>query len=172
MHHTPSVNPATFRLWHYMSTQWRRMFGLNVSLVEPQLFVGGQFRASQWPLLYTLGIRAVLSLQAEYVDQFSGTPPVRTLRLHVPDFHAPLLEQLAEGVAFITAAYADNLPVLVHCHAGVGRAPSTAAAYLMAQRGMSLDAALAYLCTARPIITVNGIQRQRLEEWQTYLTTP
>lgn len=159
-------------LWHYMHTQWQRVFGLNVSMVDALLFVGGQFRDIQWPALYTLGVRVVLSLQAEYEDRFIGTPPIRTLRLLVPDFHAPSLEQLRAGVAFIAAAHAENLPVLVHCHAGVGRAPSTAAAYLMAHHGMSLTTAVAYIRAARPIIAVNGEQRQRLEEWDRYLQAP
>jgi protein-tyrosine phosphatase len=147
---------------------WRRFFGLNVSQIEPLLFVGGEFRAQQWPLLYKLGIRAVLSLQEEYSDQFIGPPPERTLRLPVTDHYAPTLEQLAEGVAFIAAAYADTLPILVHCHAGVGRAPLTAAAYLVQQRAMAPDAALVYLRAARPIVSLNQLQCCRLYEWANY----
>lgn len=165
--HASVLNKPGF--WRYVQTYWRRAFGLNVSMIDPLLFVGGQFRDLQWPALYTLGIRVVLSLQAEYEDRFAGPAPVRTLRLHVPDFHPPSLEQLAAGVQFIAAAHAEELPVLVHCHAGVGRAPSTAIAYLMAHRGMSLKAALRYVYTARPIIAVNGPQLQRLEEWEEYL---
>jgi protein-tyrosine phosphatase len=69
-------------------------------------------------------------------------------------------------VAFIAAAYADRLPVLVHCHAGVGRAPLTAAAYLVAHHGLESRAALAYLQAARPIVHVNGRQLHRLLEWE------
>ncbi|NTU82539.1 MAG: dual specificity protein phosphatase family protein, partial [Chloroflexales bacterium] len=110
-------------MFRYISAQWRRYFGLNVSPVEPLLFVGGQFRSEQWPLLRTLGVRAVLSLQAEREDVFAGMPPDMTLRLLVPDFTPPTLEQIAAGVAFIEQAHRADLPVLVHCHAGVGRAP-------------------------------------------------
>ena len=28
-------------IWLYMQTEWRRFFGLNVSLIDPLLFVGG-----------------------------------------------------------------------------------------------------------------------------------
>jgi protein-tyrosine phosphatase len=156
-------------LWRYAQTEWRRFFGLNVSPVNPRLFVGGQFRPEQWPALYALGIRAVLSLQAEYVDRFSGPPPERTLRLHVVDHTAPTLEQLAEGVAFVAAAHADELPVLVHCHAGIGRAPIPAAAYLMAHHGMGLESALQTIRYARPVIAPNPRQRQRLREWEQQL---
>ena len=151
--------------WHYLRTQWRRGFGLNVSQIDELLFVGGQFRAQQWPALHALGIRAVLSLQAEREDTFHGSPPDRVLRLLVPDFHPPSIEQLQAAVVFIQAAHADQLPVLVHCHAGVGRAALTAGAFLVAG-GMSHAEAFAYLRRARPIIALNAIQQARLAEWE------
>jgi predicted protein tyrosine phosphatase len=151
--------------WLYLRTQWRRGFGLNVSRIDDLLFVGGQFRARQWPALRALGIRAVLSLQAEREDTFHGPPPDRALRLLVPDFHPPLIAQLQEAVVFIQAAHADHLPVLVHCHAGVGRAALTASAFLIAG-GMSHAEAFANIRRARPIIALNAIQQARLAEWE------
>jgi protein-tyrosine phosphatase len=161
----PSDHSNTSLRWLYLATQWRRLVGPNVSRVDELLYVGGQFRPRQWPALYALGIRAVLSLQAERADRFAGPPPERAHRLLVPDFHAPTLEQLREAVDFIAAAHARRLPVLVHCHAGVGRAPLTAAAYLVAC-GSSADEALARIRRARPIIALNPAQRARLLEWQ------
>lgn len=152
-------------LRRYMQTQWQRLFGLNVSRIDELLFVGGQFRASQWPRLHALGIRAVLSLQAEYEDTFHGTPPERTLRLLVPDFHPPTIDQLHEAVEFIRAAHADQLPVMIHCHAGIGRAPLTTAAYLIA-REHNVTTALDYIHASRPIIALNPLQLARLVEWE------
>ncbi len=146
----------------YLQTQWRRIFGLNVSALDPLLFVGGQFRADQWPDLHAMGIRAVLSLQAEREDAFVEPWPTCTLRLLVQDFTAPSLEQLTLGVSFISRAHADGLPVLVHCHAGVGRAPIMAAAYLVANRNLSPEAALAIIRKARPIIGPGPDQIARL----------
>jgi predicted protein tyrosine phosphatase len=152
-------------LWLYLRTQWRRGFGLNVSQIDDLLFVGGQFRPQQWPALHALGIRAVLSLQAEREDEFHGPPPDRALRLLVPDFHPPQIDQLQEAVAFIRGAHAERLPVLVHCHAGVGRAALTASAFLIAG-GMSHAQAFAHLRRARPIVALNAIQQARLAEWE------
>ncbi len=153
-------------LWLYAQTEWRRFFGVNVSPVDPLLFVGGQFRPDQWPALHALGIRAVLSLQKEYEDRFSGTPPERTLRLPVVDHMAPTLEQLAEGVEFLATVHANTFPVLIHCHAGIGRAPTMAAAYLMSHQSLSMHEALKVLRRARPVIAPNVHQRQRLREWE------
>ena len=49
--------------------------------------------------------------------------------------------------------------------AGVGRAPLTAAAYLVAQGATSV-AALEQVRRARPIIGLNERQMQRLIEWE------
>ena len=163
----PPPNDAA-RLWLYAITQWRRMFGLNVSQVDDLLFVGGEFTPTQWPDLSALGIRAVLSLQAEREDQFDGSPPDRTLRLLVEDFHPPTIVQLREAVAFIEGCHADGLPVLIHCHAGVGRASLTASAYLMT-RGLSRVEAFDAVRRVRPIVALNGIQLERLIEWERVL---
>ncbi len=152
-------------LLRYTTAQWNRFFGLNISRLNDMLYVGGEFQASQWPQLRALGIRAVLSLQAEREDVFEGPPPDRALRLEVVDFHSPTIEQLHQAVAFVNAAHADGLPTLIHCHAGVGRAPLTAAAYLVAQ-GMTSADALEQVRRARPIIGLNARQMQRLIEWE------
>lgn len=152
-------------LLRYTTAQWNRFFGLNVSRLNDMLYVGGEFQASQWPQLRALGIRAVLSLQAEHEDAFEGPPPDRALRLEVVDFHPPTIEQLRQAVAFVNAAHADGLPTLIHCHAGVGRAPLTAAAYLVTQ-GMTSADALEQVRRARPIIGLNARQMQRLIEWE------
>jgi len=136
-----------------------------VSRLDSLLFIGGQFRPEQWPFLHALGVRAVLSLQAEREDTFIGPQPERTLRLLVPDFHPPTIEQLREAVAFIEAAHAEQLPVFIHCHAGIGRAPLTTAAFLM-MRGLNTDAALDTIRHTRPIIALNEHQLERLREWE------
>jgi protein tyrosine phosphatase (PTP) superfamily phosphohydrolase (DUF442 family) len=164
-----STNPARSpMLRRYLSTQWQRAFGLNISYLNDLIFVGGQFRPEQWPKLYNLGIRAVLSLQEENEDHFIGEPPKRTLRLLVPDFYPPSLEQLQEAVQFIQIAHAEQLPVMIHCHAGVGRAPLTTAAFLMTT-GLNVEAALEMIRRARPIIDLNQPQLERLYDWQAFL---
>jgi protein-tyrosine phosphatase len=150
----------------YLRTQWARFFGLNLSLVAPQLFVGGQFRPEQWPAISSLGVRAVLSLQAEREDAFAGAPPERLLRLQVVDFTPPSLDQLDEGVRFVAECHAAGMPVLVHCFSGVGRAPLTAAAYLMARDGLAHHEALACVRAGRPIIRPNAAQVRSLREFE------
>jgi protein-tyrosine phosphatase len=148
-----------------LRARWEHHFGISISVIDPLLFVGGQFSPDVWPLMHELGLRAVLSLQAERHDRFSGPPPARTLRIAVPDFTAPSLAQLAEGVAFIAEAHAADLPVYIHCHAGMGRAPTMAAAYLVARRGLSPAEAISLLVEARPIVDPSREQLERLVQW-------
>jgi protein-tyrosine phosphatase len=153
----------------YITTQWKRLFGLNLSQVTPLLYVGGQFQPEQWPAIAALGIVAVLSLQAEREDQFAGPEPARLLRLPVIDFTPPSLDQLDEGVAFVTTCVLAEQPVLVHCHSGIGRAPVMAAAYLMANQALSHRDALERVRAARPIIGPNLAQLARLREYELLL---
>lgn len=153
----------------YLRAQWSRLFGLNLSPLTPLLYVGGRFDAAQWPAMHALGIRAVLSLQDESEDSFAGPPPERTLRVPVVDFTAPTVAQIEDGVRFITASHADNLPVLIHCHGGVGRAPLFAAAYLMASEGTPYLQALARVRAARPIIGPNAGQIRSLRDYERHL---
>jgi predicted protein tyrosine phosphatase len=162
---TPN-DPST--VWRYAAAQWRRAFGLNVSQLEDLLFVGGEFRPTQWRALHRLGIRAVLSLQAEREDRFDGPPPNRALRLAVEDFEPPTIAQLQQAVAFIGECHAANLPVLVHCHAGVGRASLTTSAFLMT-KGHSHIEAFSRVRRARPIVALNARQLERLIEWEMLL---
>jgi protein-tyrosine phosphatase len=64
--------------------------------------------------------------------------------LHVPvkDGYAPREEKLHEIASWIEGEVASGKPVLVHCHAGVGRSPTAIAAYLMYKEGLSADDAL------------------------------
>jgi atypical dual specificity phosphatase len=49
----------------------------------------------------------------------------------IRDFHAPDLIQLEKLVEWIDAKVRENKPVLVHCHAGIGRTGTIIAAYLV-----------------------------------------
>jgi protein-tyrosine phosphatase len=69
---------------------------------------------------------------------------------------------LHQGVTFIQAVVAKGGKVYIHCHGGVGRAPTMAAAYFVSQ-GYSPAQAVEVIRKARPFIELKPAQLEQLE---------
>jgi protein tyrosine/serine phosphatase len=119
--------------------------------VTPQLYVGGQINARGWAWLAARGLSADLNMRSEFDDAAHGITPETYLWLPTKDDHAPTLEQLRSGVAFMRQTIEGGGKVYVHCASGVGRAPTMAAAYLVSA-GLSPDQAWALIRATRPFI--------------------
>ena len=107
------------------------------------------------------GIGAVVSVCEKPLDgaalQAAG---IRGLHLRVADYDAPDPEQLDEALAFIRAAHADGLEVLVHCFAGIGRSATVACCHLVSL-GMDPTEAIAQVRRQRsPHCVESGAQRE------------
>jgi atypical dual specificity phosphatase len=137
---------------------------IATSRLTPHLLVGGQYRHRGWRRLAAAGVTGVLSLRQEFCDREAGIAPERYLRLPTPDDAAPTLEQLREGVNFIDEEARHGGAVYVHCGAGVGRAATMAAAYLVSQ-GMAPERAWAQIRAVRPFIRPTAPQRIILQQW-------
>jgi protein-tyrosine phosphatase len=114
--------------------------------------------------LVARGITAVVNLRIEFDDQEAGIAPPRYLYLPTVDDDAPTMEQLEQGALFIADEAERGGSVFVHCGAGVGRAPSVAAAYLV-HTGMSPQEAWACIREARPFIRPTQVQVAQLERF-------
>ena len=137
---------------------------MRTSKIEPGIVVGGQYRRRGWRALQREGVTAVLNLREEFCDGAAGIAPANYLRLATPDDEAPTAEQMGEGVAFIERELERGGGVYIHCGAGVGRAPTMAAAYFVA-RGAAPDEAWARIRSVRPFIRPTTCQRGALEAW-------
>ena len=150
---------------------------LQYSEVTPHLYVGPQYRERGKRLLEDRGINACINMRIERDDAALGLALERYLHLPTIDDAAPSLEHLEQGVDFIRDVLASGGKVYIHCGAGVGRAPSMAAAYLMAE-GQSLDEALALIRKPRPFIAITPPQMNQLRKLealylaQGIITTP
>lgn len=156
---------------------------LRYSRVTPALYVGPQHRANGKRALAQAGIAYILNMRSEFDDAVHGltltpdTPPdgsptdARASYCHLPtpDDEAPSMAHLAQGIAFIESAIGSGGKVYIHCSAGVGRAPTMAAAYLI-RRGYGADAALDLIRSARPFITITPPQMRRLRELEALQT--
>ena len=135
---------------------------LRFSRVTPSLYVGSQYRLPGKQHLDRNGINAVLNLRVEFDDAAHGLAPELYCHLPTVDDQAPTLEQLEEGVKFIRHAIDAGKKVYIHCGAGVGRAPTMAAAYLIST-GMSLEDSLNLIRKTRPFIYIMPPQMKQLQ---------
>ena len=154
---------------------------LRYSRVTPALYVGPQHRANGKRALAQAGIAYILNMRSEFDDAVHGltpdTPPdgspadapAAYCHLPTPDDEAPSMAHLAQGIAFIESAIGSGGKVYIHCSAGVGRAPTMAAAYLI-RCGYDADDALDLIRSARPFITITPPQMRRLRELEALQT--
>ncbi len=139
---------------------------LKYSQVTPQLFVGPQYRARGLAHLQRNGIHAVVNLRIEKDDARLGLAPQEYCYLPTVDDQAPSFQHLQEGIAFIQRVLDDGGKVYIHCGAGVGRAPTLAAAYLI-RTGASLSEALEQIRRVRPFIHITPPQMEALQAFET-----
>jgi hypothetical protein len=134
---------------------------LRFSRVTPQLYVGPQFNAQGKRLLERDGVTGCVNMRIERDDAAYGLALARYLHLPTVDDTAISDEHLEKGISFIREVIQEGGKVYIHCGAGVGRAPTMAAAYLMSE-GYSLDDALALIRKVRPFITITPPQMEQL----------
>jgi len=127
----------------------------RITAIDDTLYLGGKLTRERLAYLRERGVRATVSLQEETLDPMDGLD----VHLWLPsrDGHPPSFEQLRLGARFIAAQKSRNRPVYGHCHAGVGRAPTLCAAYLVLN-GAEPDGALNRLRQLRPWLSMNTHQ--------------
>jgi len=137
---------------------------LRFSRITPRLHVGGQHNERGLYRLRARGITAVVSMRGEVDDREWGIAPSRYLHLPTVDNHAPTLEHLKVGTAFIREELQNSGAVYIHCWEGVGRAPTMAAAYLVST-GLTPDEAWKCIYTIRPFIRPVESQLDQVERF-------
>ena len=143
---------------------------LQYSRITDTLFVGPQFRRNGKTALIQAGITHIVNMRSEFDDAKHGL----TIGNDSPDHycHLPTVddEPIAEshitrGVEFIDNAIGRDGKVYIHCSAGVGRAPSMAAAYLIS-KGLRAEDALGKIKRVRPFIRPTPSQILALKEFE------
>jgi hypothetical protein len=145
---------------------WRQLTGaptLKHSQISPQLYLGGQHTLRGLDRLRRRGITAVVNMRTRRLHDLSNIEWLQTLHLPTPDQHAPTLQQLLTGCAFISAQLAKGGAVYVHCLFGEGRGPTMAIAYLMST-GMLQEDATALVQRTRGFARPTPPQKAQLQE--------
>ena len=137
---------------------------LEYSRITDTVYVGPQHRKAGLAHMATTGINAVVNMRIEHDDAHHGYAPADYCYLPTVDDAAPSLEHLREGVAFMQRVIGAGGKVYIHCKGGIGRAPSMAIAYLVAE-GQSLDDAIALVKRTRPFINITDVQMEQLRRF-------
>lgn len=122
-------------------------------------------------LLNQIGIRAVLNLSERPL--FYETPnTIGMLIAHIPvaDYTAPTLNQVQEAVATISSCLDKNMPIAVHCMAGIGRTGTILACYLV-KTGMPANEAISLIRERRPGSIETAEQVAVVYEYERSITT-
>jgi protein-tyrosine phosphatase len=136
---------------------FRRSRPVDASEVMPGLLVGGAPAASQCAELCQRGVTVVVDLRAEVANEGHWPSNVVVRRMPVVDHKAPDGDALRELARWVVESLRGGEVILIHCHAGMGRAATTAIAVLM-ELGYSLPDAYNTLRQARPIIAPTDVQ--------------
>eukprot|EP00727_Mastigamoeba_balamuthi_P008954 m51a1_g4681 putative dual specificity protein phosphatase 1 (226) ;mRNA; f:164771-165751 len=114
----------------------------------PHLFVGDSTHSCSPRLLHSLGITHIVSVEGVHYE-FAGFA-----NLHCPMLdsgNSDLLRVIATVGPFIEEARGSGGRVLVHCYAGINRAPTVCAAYLVAVLRWALRDAAILVKSRRPV---------------------
>jgi predicted protein tyrosine phosphatase len=139
-------------------------------VIPGKLAVGGLPRAEDHLRLATANIRVVLSLCAEIEGCLPETitRDFSCLRLILPDqYYTTQLKghQLAKAVEIVHQSLEHQLPVYVHCLAGIERSPTVCIAYLCLYQNLELWEALNWVKQVHPSAMPNESQLRALREF-------
>jgi atypical dual specificity phosphatase len=122
-------------------------------------------------LLYRIGVKALLNLSEEPLP-YKTSKTIGILIRHIPvaDYTAPTLEQVQEAVVMISSCLDRNMPVVVHCMAGLGRTGTILACYLVSME-MPANNAISNIREWRPGSIETIEQEAVVYEYEQFINT-
>jgi predicted protein tyrosine phosphatase len=137
--------------------------------IEAGLWIGSTMDARDEDFIKRNDIRLIVNA-TDKVPRFVEDPGVEFVRIPVRDIRADdraMLEGLPRAVEALQRHRRQNHAVLVHCFAGVSRSATVCAAYLMADRNVNADQAIAAIRAKKPeTFGSRPVFRAALEDFQ------
>ncbi|XP_037542552.1 dual specificity protein phosphatase 19-like [Nematolebias whitei] len=137
--------PPENMLGYVPVTSW----DLQVGIVKPFLLLGSQDAAHDFGTLRKHKVSHILNVAFGVENMFSDLFIYKTVSIvDHPDTDLQLYMQ--DCCDFIEQSRREKGVVLVHCNAGVSRAPAVVIGYLMSCDGQSFDDAISLVKSTRP----------------------
>ena len=143
---------------------------LDLSWITASIAISGSIPTSEYTKLMLAGIKAVVDLREEGVDDASSLASLGIEFHHIPvkNYHAPSQQELQEGSDWVLSRLetTDSISkVLIHCQEGVGRSVALTCCVLMRQ-GNTLNESLAIIRKQRWGIALRKVQVQALVNFE------
>lgn len=138
--------------------------GLDYNQITDNIYIGTNAccRTHLDEKLKESGFQADISLEGERIDAPYGVEFF--LWLPTKNSTAPSPEQFELGIKNLKHFEDKNIKVYVHCQFGHGRAPTLVAGYLIREKGMSAEQAVAFIKERRTVIHLEEIQIEALRK--------
>jgi atypical dual specificity phosphatase len=156
---------------------------MKIDWIEPGLIAtsGIPLGVKDLRSLYEQGIRAIVALTEHPITVQRGISSQVLDQIGLTCLHASIVDQCPPDVGtvwqtrqFINQMKAQSRPVLLYCHAGVGRTGTMLHAYYLAE-GLSLEEAKARVKASKPsnqFFMLSDAQKAFLEEFATLALNP
>ncbi len=136
---------------------WRKVHGkitkrpTNFSWVIKEKLAGSGMPTSFEEFDWTLkqGVKSIVTMTENALPE-KWVSEIRYLHVPTPDLTAPDMEKIDIAVNFIHENIIDNQAVMVHCAAGMGRAGTILACYLVKYQKYSSEDAIKKIRKERP----------------------
>lgn len=135
--------------------------------IEPGFALGSKPYDYHRRSIAQLGIRAVVALHAPTEGEAEAWQAhgVRLYWVPTRDWVQIPVTHFDRVVELVSTSLISGIPVLLHCLAGINRAPTFAAAVLCQTRGMNVDNALAAVKCLRTAAKPTPEQEESLRLW-------
>ena len=155
---------------------WRKVHGkimkkpTNFSwLIDEKLAGSGMptsFDEFEW--LRSQGIKSIVTMTENALPE-KWVSEIGYLHVPTPDFTAPDMEQIDEAVDFIHKSISEDQAVMVHCAAGLGRAGTILACYLVKYQKYSAQDAIEKIREERPGSIQSDVQELAINFYEKHL---